>query len=262
MTRPIPPLPVPPSSSRGNTHPSSLPPCCGSPSLGPFHHCHTSPAGGPRKVSSLKSRRRCGSPPPPKNQQQKENAATGPEAPRNSSCQTPPPSLSRTSHMLFSCCRLTALTSRVVQSPHLLPPTKTEPNKTQQPTRESLIVSSGTYQSGRSFVALLDQTDRQPDRQTATLQASPLRPWAPGRRSAKCGENRSSRGKRVSTGQLQQSQRSGADGRSRLAPPVAVLLYCYWWWAKREGRNQPLSPELTKPHLFFCSVFGNVHTWS
>lgn len=140
--------------------------------------------------------------------------------------------------------------------------TKQNPTTHKRAVFFSLIVSSGTYQSGRSFVALLDQTDRQPDRQTATLQASPLRPWAPGRRSAKCGENRSSRGKRVSTGQLQQSQRSGADGRSRLAPPVAVLLYCYWWWAKREGRNQPLSPELTKPHLFFCSVFGNVHTWS
>lgn len=92
-----------------------------------------------RKVSSLKSCRRCGSPPP--NPKKHGDRPAGPtellvHAEHGAPCQTPLPSHSRTTHMLFSYCRLTALTSRACTALTYLLHERKKKNKTQQPTRE------------------------------------------------------------------------------------------------------------------------------
>lgn len=104
--------------------------------------------------------------------------------------------VSTAAHMLFSYCRLTALTSERAALTYTLHKKKKNPPET------SFKVSSGTYQSGGPFMFLLNQTGRQTAHFRLHHACPGLQSWAPGRRSAKCGENRSSRGKHVSTGQL------------------------------------------------------------
>lgn len=59
-----------------------------------------------------------------------------------------------------------------------------------------------TYQSGGSFMFLLNQTGRQTSHFRRHHSCPELQSWVSGRRSVKCGENRGSCGKHVSTGQL------------------------------------------------------------
>lgn len=142
--------------------------------------------------------------------------------------------------MLFSCCRVTALTSRVVLSPLPLPPAKTEANKTHQPTRELFFpnVSSGTYQSGGSVAARRDQTD---GRLHFRLHHSGPGLQEEGQRSVERTE--------AAVGST--SPTATADQSSSGAPCGGAAT----GGGQRVTKTQPQSPELTKPLLFFCPVF-------
>lgn len=89
--------------------------------------------------------------------------------------------------LLFSHCRLPALNS--LRTP--LPPHRKKAPESFQ----------GTYQGGGSFMFLLNQTRRQTAHFRPHHSCPELQSRAPGSREVKCGENRSSCGKHVSTGQ-------------------------------------------------------------
>lgn len=214
MTR-LPHLPPPP---RGNTHPSSLPPCCGSPSLGPFHHCRTSPAGGPRKVSSLKSRRRC------QRNKRRKNVATWPAALRKSSRQTPLPSLSRRSHMLFSCCRVTAPPPESCTARSDFLQLRQNQTKANNPPR----AFQRYVPEWRVLRGSADRTDRRLHHSGPGLQEE---------------------------GQPSVERTEAAVGST--SPPATVdrsSSGAPCGGGQRVTKNQPQSPELTKPLLFFWPV--------
>ena len=88
----------------------------------------------------------------------------------------------------------------------------------------------GTYHSGGPFMFLLNQTGTQTAHFRPHHSCPELLSRAPGNRSVKCGENRSSCGRHVSTGQRQQLQWKG-QARPFLGRLWKVKQHEGSWWA-------------------------------